>query len=247
MSENARLSVLLITLDADRLLDQVLSSVQWADEIVIVDSGSADRTAEIARRYTDHFHVRSYQGHGRMRQLSLELSSGDWILYVDSDEVVTPELQRSIQQAVADPGRFAAFQMELHTEFLGAWFGKRGWKKEWKTRLFRRDSGEFDDRRIHEGARIRGPIGTLGGVIEHHPYRDIQHAREKMDDYADKGAEILKQDGRRASRPGAVARGLTRFLRDYILGGDFLYGIAGFRRAQLMGYYTWRKYRLLAD
>lgn len=234
----------MITLNAERLLAKVLESVRWADEIVIVDSGSVDQTEKIAREYTDQFHVRPYQGHGRMRQQSLELSTGDWILYLDADEVVTPELQSSIRSAVMDPGQFRAFRMELHTWFEGEWFGRRGGRREWKTRLFRRDSGEFDDRLIHEGARITGPVGALGGVIEHYPYRDMAHAREKMESYATKGAAILQSEGRRTTLAGAAVRSGFRFLRDYLLGGDFRYGRAGLQRSLLMAGYTWRKHRL---
>lgn len=232
----------MITLNEERLLGDVLESVSWADEIVIVDSGSTDATEAIAREYTDDFHVLPYRGHGRMRQTSYERSSGEWILYVDADEIVTPGLRRAIQSAVADPGGHAGFRMELHTRFLGRWFGSRGWRKEWKTRLFRRDSGRFDARPIHEGAEIDGSIGTLAGVLRHHPYRDLEHAVEKMNRYSTAAAEMLRSQGKRSSAAGALARGSTRFLRDYFLGGDFLYGRAGLVRSSVMGYYTMLKY-----
>src|SRR5688500_16587542 len=135
-SSTPRISVLLITLNEERLLERVLESVQWADEIVIVDSGSTDRTEEIARRYTNSFHVRKYVGEGEQRLRVLALSSVDWMLYVDGDEVVTAKLAESILAAVRGERGYAGYRMQLHTWLLGTWFGTRGWRKEWKTRLF---------------------------------------------------------------------------------------------------------------
>jgi glycosyltransferase involved in cell wall biosynthesis len=214
-----RLSVLMITYNAERLLRAVLESVQWADEIIIVDSGSTDRTETIARDYTDRFHHRPYAGHGLQRQRSLELATGDWVLYVDADEVVTPELRRSIEAAIRDPGAAAGFRVQLHTWFLGRWFGRRGWRKEWKLRLFRRDRGWFDDAPIHEGAVVDGPIRSLAGVLLHYPYRDLDHFAEKMNAYSSGIARSHFDGGHRASAPGAVIRSFANFFRDYIFGG----------------------------
>jgi glycosyltransferase involved in cell wall biosynthesis len=242
-----RLSVLIITLDAARMLDEVLQSVSFADEIVIVDSGSSDTTEEIARRYTDNFHVQPYAGHGRQRQRSLELASGDWVLYVDADEVVTPELRDSIQAAVATPGAHAGFRMQLHTWFMHEWVGNRGWRREWKTRLFRRDSGTFTAARIHEGAVVEGPIGTLKGALLHYPYRDLEHFAEKMNSYSSGVTWALAERGRRSSALGAVLRGGLRFFRDYVVGGEFLYGGRGLIRSALLGYYVFLKYAKLYE
>jgi len=240
-----RISVLIITLNAERMLEQVLDSVAWADEIVIVDSGSTDRTAEIALRYTPSFHTFPYEGHGLQRRRSLELSSGEWILYVDADEVVTPELRDSIERAVRDPGEAVAFRMELYTWFFGRWFGPGSWRKEWKVRLFRRDRGHFDARPIHEGAVIEGPIGTLRGALLHYPYRDIAHVAEKANLYSTAMADDRFAAGKRSSAGMAVARAIGRFVRDYLFGGEFLKGSAGLVRSSLNGYYTFLKYAKL--
>lgn len=242
-----RLSVLIITYNEERLLAEVLKSVSWADEIIVVDSGSTDRTAEIARRYTEHFHVHPYEGQGIMRQHSFNYSTGDWILYIDADEVVTPALRTSIQTALRTPEGCNAFQFELRTKFLGVWFGSRGWRKEWKTRLFARDHGSFDARPVHEGATIQGPVGTLEGFLLHYPYRDLAHATEKMNRYSSMGAEVLRARGTRSSVTAATLRAAVRFLRDYVLGGDFLYGVAGMTRSMIMAHYTFLKYAKVAE
>lgn len=240
--ERPRLSVLIITRDAERLLDRVLESVRWADEIVIVDSGSTDETEAIARRHTEKFSFQAYAGHGRQRQRTLELSSGEWILYVDSDEIVTPRLAESIRSAVAAPGNRAGFRVELHTYFAGKWFGKRGWRKEWKLRLFRRGQGYFDDEPIHEGAVVDGPIGALNGQLLHYPYRDLEHLVDKMNRYSTAMAESGRAGERHGTPFGGLLRGMARFFRDYLIGGDFLYGGAGLVRSATAGYYAFLKY-----
>lgn len=241
-TERPLLSVLIITLNEERLLEHVLESVRWADEIIVVDSGSTDRTEEIARRYTDRFHYHGYAGEGEQRLHSLALSSGEWVLYIDGDEVVTPELARSIQAAIASPGDAAGFRMQLHTRFLGQWFGKRGWRKEWKTRLFRRDSGTFSPVKVHSGSIVEGKVRTLRGPLLHFPYRDLEHFVAKMNQYSSRMAAIQREGGSSSSPGVAAFRGLTRFLRDFVVGGDFLYGPAGLIRASVTGYYTFLKY-----
>jgi glycosyltransferase involved in cell wall biosynthesis len=240
--ERPRLSVLIITLNEERLLEQVLESVRWADEIIIVDSGSTDRTEEIARRFTSHFHVQAYAGHGNQRRRSFELSTGDWILYIDADEVVTDALVASIRAAIAKPGKHNGFRFQLHTWFLGQWFGTKGWRKEWKVRLFRRDRGVFNDLPIHEGASVEGPIGTIAGALLHFPYADIAHYVHKMNRYSTAMAALQRAGGSSSSPWSAAIRGASRFLRDFIGGGDFLYGPAGFVRSSVAGYYTFLKY-----
>ncbi|MQA92084.1 MAG: glycosyltransferase [Gemmatimonas sp.] len=244
-TDRPTISVLVITLNEERMLDRVLESVRWADEIVIVDSGSTDRTEEIARRYTSHFYVLPYEGHGIQRQRTYELSTGGWILYIDADEIVTPALRDSILSSVRGPGGRSGFRMQLHTWFLGRWFGRSGWRKEWKVRLFRRDRGAFDGRAIHEGARVEGPIGTLSGALLHYPYRDLTHAVEKMNRYSTSMVDMRLSSGRTSSAPAAVLRGFGRFFRDYIAGGEFLLGGPGLIRSTLNAYYTFLKYAKL--
>jgi glycosyltransferase involved in cell wall biosynthesis len=244
-SDLPRLSVILITRDAERLLERVLESVAWADEIVLVDSGSTDRTEEIARRFTPHFHVREWRGFGLHKQAALDLATGDWVLSIDSDEVVTPELAASIRRAIAAPGDHIGYRMKLATCFEGVWFGSRGWRADRKLRLFRRDRGRFSQHIVHEGVELKGRTGRLDGLLLHYSYRDIAHYAEKMNFYSDGMATRRFEAGRRTSAPVALLRGVARFLRDYLFGGDFLYGGAGLVRSTLAGYYTFLTYTKL--
>jgi glycosyltransferase involved in cell wall biosynthesis len=240
-----RLSVMLITLDSERLLERVLESVRWADEIVIVDSGSTDRTAEIARRYTEHFQVRDWRGFGIQKQRALDLCTGEWVLSIDSDEVVSPELRASVERAIRAPGAHVAFRMKLATCFGGVWFGSRGWRADRKLRLFRRDLGRFSTHIVHEGVEIDGSVGWLEGLLLHYSYRDIEHFASKMNHYSSSMATRKLQSGARVGAVGAVLRGIARFWRDWLFGGDFLYGGAGLTRSALSGYYTFLTYAKL--
>lgn len=229
------LSVIMITRDEEAALPRALESVRWADEIVIVDSGSTDRTEEIARRYTDRFVFRAWEGYGRQKQHALELATGEWVFVLDADEEVTPGLRRAIEQAIAAPGGFAGFTVELHTAFLGAWFGSRGWRREYKKRLFRRDRARFRDAVIHETVDIDGPVGRLRGVLLHHHYRDLEHEVAKLNRYTSTMAAERLRRGARAGPVGALLRGTGYFLKSYLVRGGFLYGRAGLVEAVLNG------------
>ena len=233
-----RLSVILITLNEERLLDRVLESVRWADEIVVVDSGSTDATAAIARRYTPHVHQRRYDGEGEQRLHALGLATGDWILALDGDEVVSPELADSIRAAIRRPDGNVGFRVQLHTWLLGTWIGTRGWRREWKLRLFSRGHGTFSRAPVHAGAEVAGRVGRLPGPLLHYPYRDLHHQVEKLNRYS----TTMAAGSGGGSVLTAALRGWARFARDYLLGGDFLYGSAGFVRSVTSGYFTFLKH-----
>lgn len=239
------LSVILITYNAERLLERVLDSVRWADEIVVVDRGSTDATESIARRFTPHFHVREWEGFGVQKQRALELATGEWVLSIDADEVVTPELRQAVERCIAEPGGHAGFTVTLHTCFGGRWFGSRGWRVDRKLRLFRRDVARFSLNEVHEGVHLEGTVGRVSGTLLHFSYRDIAHHVEKMNQYSSAMARRLHARGRRSGPAAPVLRGIARFLRDYLAGGDFLYGRAGLLRSALAGYYAFLTYAKL--
>jgi glycosyltransferase involved in cell wall biosynthesis len=243
--DRLKVSVMMITFNSERLLERVLASVAWADEIVIVDGGSSDRTEEIARRFTDRFEVREFRGFGLQKQSALDLCTGDWVLSVDSDEVVSETLRRSIERAVAAPGDKVAFRMKLSTCFAGAWFGARGWRADRKLRLFRRDRGRFSTHIVHEGVETEGPVGWVEGLLLHYSYSDIEHYATKMNHYSSSMATRKIGSGSRSGATMAVMRGVLRFWRDWLFGGDFLYGGAGLTRSALAGYYTFLTYAKL--
>lgn len=179
------ISAILITRNEEERLGRALESVRWADEIVIVDGGSTDGTEAVARRYTDRFVVRcDWAGFGRQKQRALDLATSDWVLSIDADEEVTPELRAAIETAVARPGEPVGFQVVRYSYYLQHWFGRSGWRRDWILRLARRDGARFNDSVVHERARVDGPIGRLDGALLHYTHMDIDHQVRKFNRYS---------------------------------------------------------------
>lgn len=235
-------SVIVITLNEERNLPRALESVRWADEIVVVDSGSTDATEAIARRYTDRFHVRDWEGYGKQKQRALDLARGDWVLVLDADEEVTPELHAEVRRAVAEPGGHVVFEVSRQTRFGGAWLGRRGWRRERKRRLIRRGRARFYERPIHEGVAVSGPIGRLEAPLLHHSWDDIAHRIDKMNRYTGISAAVDHAAGKRSGVPMAALRGGAAFGKAYLLHGGFLYRGVGFVHASLEGWAAYLKH-----
>jgi glycosyltransferase involved in cell wall biosynthesis len=223
-----RLSVAILTQDEERNIARVLDSVSWADEIVVLDSGSADDTVAIAREMGAKVVHEPFRGFGLQRRRSVENCTGIWVLALDADEAVTPELRDSILEAVsAGDSPHAGFECERHTCYLGAWFGSRGWHRDRIVRLVRRDRVIFDDRIIWERLSVDGSTGRLSGPLLHWTYRDVSHHMEKMAHYSRLKALQLFEAGRRGGPSTAVLHGAGRFMSGYLLKGGFLYGWPG--------------------
>lgn len=235
------LSAVLITKNAERTLERVLESLAWVDEIVLVDSGSHDATEEIARRHGARFLARDWPGYGPQKRRAAEASTGRWILSVDADEVVSPELAASIREALRDPGGNVAFRVHRCTEFLGAWLGSRGWWREWKLRLYRRDRGEFNDEQVHEGISVDGPVGSLDGPLYHYAWRNVTHRLEKENRYATLSAIRDYRRGRRSGALRPYLRAAGWFVKEYLFRCGFLHGRAGLLHAGLTGAYAFQR------
>ncbi|MEX2529272.1 MAG: glycosyltransferase family 2 protein [Gemmatimonadota bacterium] len=251
MRKRATLSVIMITLDEEKGVGRVLESVAWADQIVVVDSGSTDGTEEIVRRYTDHFHVAEWEGFGIQKQRALDRATGDWVLAIDADEEVSPELRRSIERVLAgggDPPGAAGYRVRMATWMHGAWLGTRGWYAEWKLRLFRREGARFVDRLVHEHVKLDGPVGRLDGPLLHLHDRGLSHELVRIDRYSTLGARDLYARGRGGGlRDSPFLRGGIHFLQRYFVHNGFLYGRAGLMEAALRGIYGFLKYAKLQE
>jgi glycosyltransferase involved in cell wall biosynthesis len=243
--ERPRLSVILITLDEEARLGAALESVAWADEIVIVDSGSTDGTESIARRYGARFEVRDWPGYGAQKQRALELATGAWVLSLDADEAVTPALRRSIEAALADPAAAVGYTVERHSRYLGHWFGRSGWRRDRVLRLFRRERARFDGAPIHEHVVVEGPVGRLDGALLHYTYHDIAHHIAKMNGYTTALARRRYERGERSGAVRPLLKAAGNFLAAYIFKGGFLDGRAGLLSAGLGGVYSFLTYAKL--
>ncbi|MEJ2483140.1 MAG: glycosyltransferase family 2 protein [Gemmatimonadota bacterium] len=202
-----------MTRDEEARIERALDSVAWADEVIVLDSGSEDRTCEIARASGAVVRQEPWRGFGAQRARSIELCRGVWVLALDADEAVSPRLAESIRTVVqSDATREHGFEFDRHSYYLGTWFGRRGWKRDRVLRLVRRDQVVPVTNRIHERLEVPGPVGRLKGPLYHWPYRDLAHHMEKMAAYSELKARQLQESGRRAGRASAVSRSVWRFL-----------------------------------
>jgi len=233
-----RLSVCVITANEEERLRSCLESVAWADEIVVVDAESSDKTVVIAREFTDRVLVRSWPGFAGQKNFALDQARGDWILSLDADEQVTPELRHEIERVLRLDGPAIGYAVPRRNIFWGQWVRHGRLYPDWQLRLFRRGRGRFVDLPVHESVRVEGPVGRLDAPLLHASYRDLSDCLARFDRYATLAAEDLAERGRRVGPADLVFRPLGRFLSMYVLHRGFLDGWRGFVLASLYAHYV---------
>lgn len=244
------LSVILITLNEAERLATTLEVIAWADEIVVVDAGSTDGTVEIARRFTDKVVVTDdWPGFGPQKNRALDLATGEWVLSIDADERVTPELAAEIRATLAAP-RFDAYCIPRLSNYLGRPMRHSGWWPDEVLRLFRRGKAHFSSDIVHERLLFDGKIGCLRSMLQHESFSSLEQVLEKVNRYSTAGAEKLAAQGRTANLRTAVLRALWTFIRTYVFKAGFLDGRQGFMLAVSNAegvYYRYLKLMLLTE
>jgi glycosyltransferase involved in cell wall biosynthesis len=224
----ATLSVVIIVKNEASRLGATLESVRFADEIIVLDSGSTDGTVELAREYTDKVFVDAdWQGFGVQKNRALAHAGGDWVLSLDADECVTVELRREIEAALADPVA-DVYEMPRLSSYCGRTIRHSGWWPDYVVRLFRRGSARFSDSLVHEKLIFTGKAARFGFPLQHESYRNLDEVLDKMNRYSTAGAAQALESGRRAGLGKAVLRGGWAFFRTYLLRAGFLDGREGF-------------------
>jgi glycosyltransferase involved in cell wall biosynthesis len=242
-----RLSVVVVTLNEERNIVDCLRSAPFADEIVVLDSRSEDRTVELARDFTDKVYLTDFEGYGKLKREAVEKATGDWILSIDADERVTPDLAEEILAAVRADDGCAGYLIPRKTQFLGRWMVHGGWYPGHVLRLFRRDVGEFTDSLVHEYVSIRGRVGRLRSDLLHFSDPDLRHYLRKLDKFTSLSADELLQAGRKVGLLDLTLRPLFTFLKMYVLRRGFLDGIHGLILGLLSSVHVLVKYAKLWD
>jgi glycosyltransferase involved in cell wall biosynthesis len=239
-------SIILITKNEEHNIRECLSTVVWADEIVVVDAGSSDATVTKAREFTEKVYVRPWEGYGAAKNFALSQITSDWILWIDADERVSDPLRDEIQHVLATKDQKAvAFSVPRKANFLGRWILHCGWYPGRVIRLFKRGSGRFTESRVHERLEFEGNEEKLTSDLLHYTDPTLTRYFEKLNKYTSLAAEELS-DERRSFRVSQItARPLFTFIRMYFLKLGFLDGLPGFILCVLSSCYVFTKYAKL--
>lgn len=230
--------------EADRLPD-CLRSVRWAAEVIVADAGSTDGTASVAL----HLGARVIEARGvtiaGQRNAAIALATQPWVLALDADERVTPELVKSIRAAVATP-RADAYRIHFRNRYLGAPMERGGWGRDWHVR-FSRASRFWKVQRVHEHLDHDGPVADLDGHIDHDSYRSLEHQLSKVATYSRWGADDLQRRGTRVGFSHLALRPFWRFVKCYVLQGAWREGRRGLILSVVHAWSAFAKYAVLWD
>src|SRR5690349_18911902 len=221
------LSVIIITKNVAHNIENCLKSVAFADEIVVFDSGRTDDTVDICRLYTNKVFITDWPGYDEQKQRALEAATGEWVLSIDADERVTPQLKTEILSQIPC-SIYDAFDITFSSEYCQKVIRFGDWWHDSQAVLFRRKNARFISRLAHERIEIQGSIGKLRGKIHHLAYPNLSLVLKKMNDYSSLGAEQKHLQGSKSFLFKAIFRGFWTFVRGYIFRLGFLDGTEGF-------------------
>lgn len=244
MNQTIKLSVIIITKNEAAHIADCLASVCFADEIILLDSGSTDNTLALAQAGgAQIIQTPDWPGFGPQKNRALNAAHGEWILSIDADERITPELQKEILTAINSATHHVAFALPRLSNFCGYFIRHSGWYPDYIIRLFRRESGFFSHHTVHEKVIIeKGSVGKLKTALLHYSYNNDSDVLHKMNLYSSLGAEQAFSAGKRSSLTRALISGLSAFIKTYCIKRGFLDGQAGLMVAISAAESTYHKY-----
>jgi len=241
----ASLSVLVITKNEEKNIVECLETVRWADEIVVVDGGSTDKTVVLAGTITPKVFERKWDGYGAAKNFGLTQCTSEWVLWLDADERVPEELTDEIRKTIQSNPSQNGFEVPRRANFLGSWINHCGWYPGYVCRLFRRTRGRFTEQKVHERLEVEGEVGRLSSDLLHYTDPSLAHYFEKFNRYTSLAAEELYEKGERFGLLQLLIRPPWVFFRMYVLRAGFLDGLPGFVLCTLSSFYVFTKYAKL--
>jgi len=246
MSSRPTVSAIVVCFNEEQNIRRCLESVRWCDEIVVVDSFSTDRTVEICRQYTDRIIQRQWAGYRDQKAFAHSQATKDWVLLVDADERVTPELRDEIRAALqSDNSDCAGYSVPRLVFYLKRWWWRGGWYPDYDVRLFRRDRAAWGGADPHEKILVDGKVRRLRHPLRHFTYRNIDDHVQRINRYT----SISSNESHKQAEPwrlrDALFRPAFRFFRSYVLKRGFMEGFAGFYVAVTAAIYVFLKYAKL--
>lgn len=235
------ISVVIVTKDEEKNIQDAIESVKNFSEIIVIDSYSSDQTVDICKKYTEKVFQEEWKGYAKQKQRGVDRASMPWVLILDADERLTPELESEISNAL-DDSNTSGFYIPRKNFFLGRWIRHGGWWPDYTLRLFRKDKAFIEEREVHEKVVVQGSTKYLKNPMEHHTSRTISDFLKKLEDYSTLSA---KEIGRRGCRPGILSltfRPFLTFSKMFFLRLGFLDGKYGLILSLLYSYYTFLKY-----
>ena len=237
----APLSVTIITRNESAHIEACLAAVDWADERLVVDCGSTDDTVALAERAGARVVVHDWPGYAAQKNFAASQAAHDWILSIDADERVTPELAREIQHLMQSVPAMPGYRLPRITWHLGRWFRTTDWYPDHQLRLYDRRRGRWTPRRVHESVAVDGRPGHLTHHLQHYAYRDIAHHLDTMNRYTTLAADDMFEAGRRVGAADVVVHPIAAFLRNYLLRRGVLDGVPGIIVSAMNAYYVFLK------
>jgi glycosyltransferase involved in cell wall biosynthesis len=239
------LSVTIITLNEADHIGAAIESAAWADEIIVVDSGSSDDTVAIARAKGARVDMRAWTGYVDQKNFAAGQARHDWILSLDADERVTPELASEIRQVLASDPPFGGYRVPRITHHLGRWIRTTDFYPDFQTRLYDRRRGCWRGRHVHESVSINGAVGVLQSDLQHYSYRDLSDHLDRINQYSSLAARQMYETGRRTGPLDLLMHPPAAFLRNYVLRRGILDGTAGLTLSLVNSYAVFLKFAKL--
>ena len=223
------IAAIVITKNEERNIDACLETLEWVDELIVVDAESTDQTVELAKTYTSKVFVRAWPGYGPQKNFGMEQATADWILIVDADERVTPELRDEIVETLKGETQAVAYRIPRRNFYYGSWIRYAGQYPDLQLRLLRRESGRYNELPVHEHLEVEGSVGNLQGHLDHHTHPTVLSHELKIERYSTLAAQTRTAEGQPyASWHHLFFNPGWTFVRLYLLRQGFRDGLAGF-------------------
>jgi len=241
------ISAIIITKNEENNIASCLESIKWVDEIIVVDSGSTDRTEEICRQYTKNFYFNEWAGFGKQKQHAYDMASNVWIFSIDADEIVTEDLKCEILEKISSDNTSDGFYLPRLSYYLNKPIRHSGWYPDFNLRIVKKDKGFFSQDLVHERLCINGSFEFLDNPLLHFPFNSISSQIQKLDHYSSLSARDMQSKGKRISWSMLFLKTIYSFFRVYFLKMGFLDGWRGFLIAKNSSIFTFYKYLKLKE
>lgn len=242
----SQLSVVVITKNEQDNIQECLESVKWANEIILVDAQSTDRTVEIAKKYTDKIFIKEWKGYSDAKNFGTQYTTSNWIFYLDADERITDELREEILQIISgENDEIVGYMVARRTYFLGKWIRHCGWYPNYVMRMVKKGYGKFNDLNVHERLVVSGKVGKFKNDLLHYTDKNLYHYFEKFNDYTNLAAIDLVDKEKKFKLINLLLNPIFTFIRMYFLRLGFLDGIHGLVLCTLSSFYVFTKYAKL--